>query len=101
MKVQQRFPRQSFTLSVPGRTEPRRVLGDANPPLNLQEAVCAGDLLRLDTAIMLRTAVHAAVLEVINGLTASKGVRALSENDRKPIIRELGESGAAHLVSQV
>lgn len=44
---------------------------------------------RLDTAIMLRSAVHAAVLEAIEGVTVQKGLRALSEEDRKPIMREL------------
>jgi len=38
---------------------------------------------------MLRAAVHAAVLEVVDGLTAAKGLRSLSEPERKPIMREL------------
>jgi len=41
---------------------------------------------QMDTAIMFRTAVHAAVLEVIDSLTEAKGVRALSESERKPIM---------------
>jgi len=52
---------------------------------------------RLDTAIMLRAAVHAAVLEVVDGLTAAKGLRSLSEPERKPIMREL----VAHEVAGV
>ncbi len=43
---------------------------------------------RLDTAIMLRSAVHAAVLEVIDGLTTAKGLRGLSDDDRKPIFHK-------------
>jgi hypothetical protein len=41
----------------------------------------------VDTAIMFQEAVHRAVLEVMDCITASKGVRALSESERKPILR--------------
>lgn len=41
---------------------------------------------RLDTALMFQSAVHAAVLEVIDDLTTTKGLRALSEQERKPMI---------------
>ena len=44
---------------------------------------------RFDTTLMFQSAVHAAILEVIDGLTAQKGLRALSESERKPIFREL------------
>lgn len=44
---------------------------------------------QLDTALMFQEAVHAAVLEVIDGLTQAKGLRALSEEERKPILRAL------------
>jgi hypothetical protein len=43
---------------------------------------------RSDTMEMFEKAVHNAVLEVIDTMTADKGVRALSESDRKPIMRE-------------
>lgn len=43
---------------------------------------------RIDTMEMFQTAVHNSVLEVIDVMTAEKGVRALSEADRKPIMRE-------------
>ena len=43
---------------------------------------------RIDTAFMFQEAVHAAVLEVIDGLTEAKGLRPLSELERKPILRE-------------
>jgi hypothetical protein len=43
---------------------------------------------RLDTMEMFQQAVHNAVLEVIDSMTADKGVRALSESERKPIMRE-------------
>lgn len=41
-----------------------------------------------DTALMFQSAVHAAVLEVIDAATSEKGIRALSELERKPILRE-------------
>lgn len=44
---------------------------------------------RIDTALMFQEAVHAAVLEVIDGMTSAKGIRGLSELDRKPILRSL------------
>jgi hypothetical protein len=44
---------------------------------------------RLDTAIMFRTAVQAAVLEAVDHLTTTKGLRALSEDERKPVMKEL------------
>ena len=45
---------------------------------------------RQDTQLMFQEAVHHSVLEVIDGLTSAKGIRALSEAERKPIIRGLG-----------
>jgi hypothetical protein len=42
---------------------------------------------RIDTALMFQEAVHAAVLEVIDGLTSAKGIRALTEAQRRPIHR--------------
>ena len=44
---------------------------------------------RADTATMFRTAVHSAVLQVVDAMTSgAQGVRGLSENDRKPVNRE-------------
>ncbi|MFN0009565.1 MAG: hypothetical protein ACKVXR_16835 [Planctomycetota bacterium] len=43
---------------------------------------------RLDTASMFQHTVHIAVLEVIDSITNTGGVRALSEFERKPILRE-------------
>jgi hypothetical protein len=43
---------------------------------------------RLDTALMFQQSVHAAVLEVIDGLTTANGLRSLTESERKPILRE-------------
>jgi len=43
---------------------------------------------RIDTMQMFQTAVHNAVLEVIDNMTADKGIRALSESERKPVMRE-------------
>lgn len=44
---------------------------------------------RIDTMMMFQSAVHAAMMEAIDGQTASKGLRGLSEDERKPIFREL------------
>lgn len=44
---------------------------------------------RIDTALMFQEAVHSGVLEVIDGMTSAKGIRALSELERKPILRSL------------
>jgi hypothetical protein len=43
---------------------------------------------RIDTASMFRSAVHSAVQEVIDEITKAKGLRALTELERKPILRE-------------
>lgn len=42
-----------------------------------------------DTRIMYREMVHAAVLEVIDGLLEAKGLRALAPENRKPTVRAL------------
>ena len=42
----------------------------------------------LDTASMFQTAVHAAVLEVVDAMTKERGLRALSDEQRKPQMRE-------------
>jgi hypothetical protein len=41
----------------------------------------------VDTALMFQDAVHSAVLEVMDCITTSRGMRALSEAERKPILR--------------
>ncbi len=46
----------------------------------------------MDTALMFQKAVHQAVQEVIECMTANKGVRALTEAERKPIMRQFGAS---------
>jgi len=43
---------------------------------------------KIDSALMFQSAVHAAVMEVIDGMTSAKGLRALSELERKPILRD-------------
>lgn len=43
---------------------------------------------KTDTAIMFQSVVHAAVLEVVDQLLSTKGVRALTEHERKPIMRD-------------
>ncbi len=48
---------------------------------------------RLDTALMFQESVHATVLEILDGATKAKGLRALSEMDRKPILAGLFSRG--------
>lgn len=43
---------------------------------------------QIDTALMFQTAVHSAVMEVVDDLTKAKGIRALTELERRPILRE-------------
>lgn len=50
---------------------------------------------RIDTMLMFQKAVHNAVLEVIDEMTTANGLRALSESDRKPIMREFYQRKAA------
>jgi len=44
---------------------------------------------RLDTALMFQDSVHSAVLEIIDQATEGKGIRAMSELERKPILSDL------------
>lgn len=44
---------------------------------------------RLDTALMFQESVRRAVSEVIDGLLSGQGLRALSEEERRPSIRDL------------
>ena len=41
----------------------------------------------LDTALMFQDAVHNAVLETVDCMTAAKGIRAVSESERKPVLK--------------
>lgn len=43
---------------------------------------------KMDTALMFQEAIRKSVLEAVDGLTSAKGVRALTELERKPILRE-------------
>lgn len=43
---------------------------------------------RYDTVLMFQTAVHNAVLETVDSITSAKGLRALSELERKPTMKE-------------
>jgi len=45
-----------------------------------------------DTALMFQDAVHNAVLEVVDSMTANKGIRALSEAERKPTLKTFSAS---------
>jgi len=44
---------------------------------------------RLDTALMFQDSVHSAVLEVMGQVTEGKGVRVLTELEKKPILSDL------------
>jgi hypothetical protein len=43
---------------------------------------------RIDTAIMFQSIVHSAMLSVIDEFTTAKGLRMLSEIERKPVMRD-------------
>ena len=46
---------------------------------------------RIDTSEMFQQAVRNAVMEVIDQVTAAKGIRALTEMERKPVMREFAK----------
>jgi len=46
----------------------------------------------MDTALMFQKVVHQSVQEVIDCMTENKGVRALAEAERKPIMKQFGAS---------
>jgi hypothetical protein len=48
---------------------------------------------KLDTAVMFQESIRAIVLEILDGATKAKGLRAISEIDRKPILTGLFERG--------
>ena len=43
---------------------------------------------KIDTALMFQSATHGAVLEALDGLTNAKGIRPLTESERKPVMRD-------------
>lgn len=43
---------------------------------------------KMDTDGMFQSAVHSAVIDVFDDLTKAKGIKALSETDRKPVMKE-------------
>jgi len=45
---------------------------------------------KIDTAVMFHAMVHGALLECIDGVTNAKGIRALSDAERKPIMKGFG-----------
>jgi hypothetical protein len=47
---------------------------------------------RIDTSEMFQQAVRSAVMEVIDQVTAAKGIRALTELERKPVMREFAKA---------
>lgn len=43
---------------------------------------------QIDTMNMFQSLVHGAVLEVVDGLTQTNGLKALAETERKPVVRD-------------
>lgn len=43
---------------------------------------------KIDTALMFQQSVHSAVLEVLDQMTSQTGIRALSETERKPVMKD-------------
>lgn len=43
---------------------------------------------KIDTGLMFQSITHSAVLRVLDGLTNAKGLRALSESERTPLMRD-------------
>jgi hypothetical protein len=43
---------------------------------------------KVDTALMFQSAIHSSVLQVVDMITQAQGVRALTAEERKPIMRE-------------
>ena len=56
---------------------------------------------RIDTMLMFQSAVHSAMLEAIDGLTIRKGLRCLTEDERKPVFRDLLLGGGGAVTSSV
>jgi len=44
---------------------------------------------KIDTASMFQTYCHQSVLNIVDSITKDKGVRALTENERKPIMKDI------------
>jgi len=44
---------------------------------------------RLDTTLMFQESIHLAVLDVLEGIIEAKGLKSLSESERKPIMSDL------------
>ncbi|HLY61052.1 MAG TPA: hypothetical protein VKV95_09910 [Terriglobia bacterium] len=45
---------------------------------------------RMDTKLMFQSAVNSAVQSVVEAVTSARGIRAMTELERKPMLRELG-----------
>ena len=43
---------------------------------------------KIDTALMFQSVAHGAVMEALDGITQAKGLRSLSESERKPVMRD-------------
>lgn len=59
----------------------------------IYERIFAPDMFyAMDTALMFQDAVHNAVMEVVDCMTAAKGLRTLTEAERKPVMKSFGAS---------
>ncbi len=43
---------------------------------------------KIDTSLMFQSITHGAIMEVVDALTKAKGLRSLTENERKPVMRD-------------
>jgi len=43
---------------------------------------------KIDTALMFQSVTHGALLQALDGITEAKGMRALTESERKPVMRD-------------
>jgi hypothetical protein len=75
--------------SIPGE---RTVLAMPLVGLIYERIFAPATFYAMDTALMFQKAVHQAVQEVIECMTANKGVRELTEAERKPVMRQFGAS---------
>lgn len=53
-----------------------------------EKLFCPATYYKIDTTTMFQSAVHASVLQVVDAITQAKGLKALSPDERKPIMRE-------------
>jgi len=55
----------------------------------IRNLFCPLTYYQVDTALMFEGSIHKGVLEVVDGMSEANGLRALSENERKPVMDRL------------